>query len=68
MRCGKILYRGFLRAWKAFVKSVILASTVFQAYLAMKPFSTGCVERQVLYGTHFGNKASTEFFEIAAVT
>lgn len=65
MKCGKILYRGFLGAWKAFVKSVIL---VFQVYLAMEPFSTGCVERQVLYGTHFGNHASTEFFKIAAVT
>lgn len=45
-----------------------LESTVFQVYLAMKHFSTDCMERRVLHGTHFGNHASTEFCEIAAVT
>ena len=68
MKCGGILHRGFLGAWEALVKSVMLASTLFQAYLAMKLFSTGCVDRQVLYGTHVGNHTCTEFFEIAAVT
>lgn len=60
----KILYWSFLRAFKAFVKLVILASTVFQAYLTIKPISIDSVERQVLCGTHFGNRASTEFWEI----